>query len=326
MPKTKTLARSRAHDLSLTWRAWLLALPLLALIFAAWPAKAADIDELENRIERIQRQMQDLQEEIYRNGGGSTGGTAGGYDASTNQRINDMEQSLRTLTGQVEQLAFEVRSLREHVERLDREMQFRLGALEGAAGIAPPVSGDGAGADAGAGGTTPDYPTGGGTLEIPGAGGGGDVSGGPTTLGPQGGGVLGEIPVSPPGTPAEAQYQSGMDLLSRAQYEQAQAQFRQLVAEYPDSEYAPDAQYFISDIYFVQGMNEEAARGFAEFVKNYPTARRGADAMLKLGLALFALGRNDDGCTILGAIRDKFPDASDAVTSRADREARKNGC
>lgn len=321
MSKTRTLARP--HSLSL--RPWLFALPLLALIFAAWPAKAADIDELEDQIARIQRQMQDLQEEVYRNGGGSSGGTGGGYDASTNQRINDMEQSLRTLTGQVEQLAFEVRSLREHVERLDREMQFRLGALESAAGIAPPLAGDGTGADAGAGTVSPDYPPPtGGTLEIP----GNDSAGtdGPTTLAPSGGGVLGEIPVSPPGTPAEAQYQSGMDLLSRAQYAQAQAQFRQLVAEYPDSEYAPDAQYFISDIYFVQGMNEEAARGFAEFVKNYPTARRGADAMLKLGLALFALGRNDDGCTILGAIRDKFPDASDAVTSRADREARKNGC
>lgn len=317
MSRIKTLARPRASAL----RAWLFVLPLMALIVAAWPAKAADIDELEDQIARIQRQMQDLQEEVYRNGSGSSGGTGGGYDASTNQRINDMEQSLRTLTGQVEQLAFEVRSLREQMERLDREMQFRLGALESAAGIAPPVSGD-----AGAGGTTPDYPSGGGTLEIPGAGSGGGVSGGPTTLGPSGGGVLGEIPVSPPGTPAEAQYQSGMDLLSRAQYAQAQAQFRQLVAEYPDSEFAPDAQYFISDIYFVQGMNEEAARGFAEFVKNYPSARRGADAMLKLGLALFALGRNDDGCTILGAIRDKFPDASDAVTSRADREARKNGC
>ncbi|HRK70695.1 MAG TPA: tol-pal system protein YbgF [Micropepsaceae bacterium] len=317
MSRIKTLARPRASAL----RAWLFVLPLMALIVAAWPAKAADIDELEDQIARIQRQMQDLQEEVYRNGGGAPGSSGGAYDASTNQRLNDMEQSLRTLTGQVEQLAFEVRSLREQMERLDREMQFRLGALESAAGIAPPVSGDG-----GSGGTTPDYPSGGGTLEIPGAGSGGGVSGGPTTLGPSGGGVLGEIPVSPPGTPAEAQYQSGMDLLSRAQYAQAQAQFRQLVAEYPDSEFAPDAQYFISDIYFVQGMNEEAARGFAEFVKNYPSARRGADAMLKLGLALFALGRNDDGCTILGAIRDKFPDASDAVTSRADREARKNGC
>lgn len=323
MPKTKTLVRPQPVGL----RLWLFALPLIALLVAAWPAKAASVDELEERIERIQRQMQDLQEEIYRNGGGAPGTSGGGsFDTSTNQRINDMEQSLRTLTGQVEQLAFEVRSLREQVERLDREMQFRLGALEGAAGIAPPVSGDGTGGDAGTGGTTTDYPSGGGTLEIPGADNPGDVTSGPTTLGPSGGGVLGEIPVSPPGTPAEAQYQSGMDLLSRAQYEQAQAQFRQLVAEFPDSEYAPDAQYFISDIYFVQGMNEEAARGFAEFVKNYPSARRGADAMLKLGLALFALGRNDDGCTILGAIRDKFPDASDAVTSRADREARKNGC
>ncbi len=320
MSPTQLIARARRLDL----RALLFALPLAAFFLMPVPAKAASVDELEARIERIQRQMQDLQEEIYRNGGSTSGSTGGSFDAPTNQRINDMESSLRTLTGQVEQLAYEVRTLREQMDRLDREIQFRLGALESAAGIAQPLPDDG--------GTGITPPAGGGTLEIPGAGsdgsGGasGDVTSGPTTLSPSGGGVLGEIPVSPPGTPAEAQYQSGMDLLSRAQYEQAQAQFRQLVSEYPDSEYAPDAQYFISDIYFVQGLNEDAARGFAEFVKNYPTARRGADAMLKLGLSLFALGRNDDGCTILGAIRDKFPDASDAVTSRADREARKNGC
>ena len=113
MSRIKTLARPRASAL----RAWLFVLPLMALIVAAWPAKAADIDELEDQIARIQRQMQDLQEEVYRNGGGAPGSSGGAYDASTNQRLNDMEQSLRTLTGQVEQLAFEVRSLREQMER-----------------------------------------------------------------------------------------------------------------------------------------------------------------------------------------------------------------
>lgn len=295
-----------------------LASAMLLMIAVSAPASAANVDELESKLERMEGALQDLQREVYREGGG--GSAVGGYDASSQARLNDMEQSLRTLTGQVEQLAFEVRQMREQLDRLDREMQFRLGALESAAGILPPAA------------TTSEIaPSSGGTLTLPGP----DGSAGPTELGPPSGGdvamgpqpgILGEIPVSPPGTPAEAQYETAMDLLSRAQYAPAQSAFRQLVSEYPDSEHAPDAQFFISDIYFVQGQNEDAARGFAEFVKNYPNAKRGPDAMLKLGLALFALGKNDDGCTIIGAIREKFPEAGDTVLSRADREARKNGC
>ena len=48
--------------------------------------------------------------------------------------------------------------------------------------------------------------------------------------------------------------------------------------------------------------------------------------MLKLGLALVQSGKKKEGCTAFAAISKKYPKASDAILSRAEREAKKAGC
>lgn len=286
------------------------ALMALGLVLTPLPALAQAYDpyNLEERLQRIEETLRALQEEAYQGGGADAGG-AGGPSV---QRLNDLEESIRTLTGQVEQLGYDVRTVKDKLDRLETETNFRLNQLEGNPN--PPGGGAGADAGGGAGGPAPsDEPDAGG----PAAGGDG---------GPKPPGTIGDIPAPEAGSSAEETYNIAMDHLTRAEYDDALRLFREVVQSYPETDYAAQAQYWIADIHYVRKDYEKAALAFADVLKKYPQAGRGPEAMLKLGLSLINLEKKKEGCTTLAAIKQKYPKASDAILSRAEREAKKAGC
>src|SRR5581483_11132028 len=89
-------------------------------------------------------------------------------------------------------------------------------------------------------------------------------------------GVLGTLPMgsgpmgsgAPPAAPAvgnSAQYDQAMNLMSRAQYDEAQAAFRAYADANPDdADLAPQAIYWVGNISYVRQDYAPAARAFAE--------------------------------------------------------------
>jgi tol-pal system protein YbgF len=129
-----------------------------------------------------------------------------------------------------------------------------------------------------------------------------------------------------PASGGSAQFNSAMNLLARAQYAEASAAFRAYADANPgDSELTPQAVYWIGDIGYVQHDYPNAARSFAEVIKKYPKSARAPDAMLKLGQSLLAMGQKSEGCTTLGALKSKFPGASESTLSAASA-ARRTAC
>lgn len=293
----QTIFRPRAALLALAFSTMALSGPALG--------QAYDPYNLEERLQRIEDQLRDLQDQMYQ--GGAPAGGGGGGDVST-QRLSDMEQSLRNLTGQVEQFGYEIKTIKDKLTQLETETNFRLNQLEGNPGASPPPS---SGSDAGS-------DTGGGTPSTP--------SANPDAGGPKPPGSIGDVPAPTAGGDVESMYNQAMDHLTRAEYDDALKLFKQVVAQYPQSDEAAQAQYWIADIHYVRKDYESAAVAFAEVLKKYPNAGRGPEAMLKLGLSLINLDRKKDGCTTLAAIKGKYPKASDAILGRADREAKKAGC
>jgi tol-pal system protein YbgF len=323
----------RAHSLRR-----LLAMPAGALLLCLTTTGAsAQYDDTERRLESIERTLQDLQAEIYRDGNIPPSSGAGPAENMPQGKLYDVEASLRQLTGQVEQLTFEIRQLKDRYERFERDTQYRLATIENGGkppeNFPPPGDSSTSGSLPSSGGPTDLATT---STPTP------DTSSGPVILGqqpttppapetntaslPQG--TLGTItgPATPSGSPADALYQSGIDQLAKAQYEPAKAAFEQLVSQHGDSPQAPQAQFFIADIHFVQKNYRDAAVSYAALIKKYPQSDRAPDAMLKLGLSLIQMGQTKEGCTTLGAIGAKYPKASDTITNRAQRESKKAGC
>ena len=225
--------------------------------------------------------------------------------AELKQRLHDLEQSLQQLTGQNEQLGHRVQELRAKLDSQQKDYDYKLCSLSAqllSAGTAPDQS-DGSlpcnlGAETGVAPTSQ------------------------PTLGS--GGTLGTLPQG--AVPdARPRFDAAMNLLAKAQYDEARAAFRTFADENPKDTLAPQAVYWVGDIAYVQKDFGAAAQAFAEAIKKYPTSSRGPDSMLKLGQSLFALGQKKEGCLTLGAIKGKYPKASASVLSQA-ASAREMSC
>ena len=284
------------------------------------PVRAADVDDLEDKLERVERDLRELQYEVYKgnppaNSSAVAAGPPGGIGSGA-ARLNDVEQSLRELRGQVETLTFQVKQLTEQLDIARKETNYRLGALEGGA-PAGSVTSPMASAPA----LTP--------APKPLGAAGGPASPSRTALKS---GTLGTIPADAAvatdagGLSPRQQYDAAMDLLSRAQYAEAQTAFRVFVAANPGDELAGPAQYWVGDIAFTQKDYQGAAKAFASVLKSYGKTARAPDAMLKLGLSLLELGQKKEGCTTLGAIKSKYPSANKAIFDRAARRAAEIKC
>ena len=313
-------------------RVWLAGTAAALMTLMLWPAaKAEDLDDVSDKVDRIERDLRELQFEVYKGNppaesGGLAGGPPGGVGAG-GARINDLEQSLRDLRGQVETLTYQVKQLTEQLDIARKDSEYRLGALEGGAPATALPSPGGSALTANAARPAP-KPLG--------------PAGGPTPLtnGPSAGsqlqapksGTLGSVPAdalsaSPAGgLSPHQQYDAAMDLLSRQQFADAQNAFRGFVAANPADELAGPAQYWVGEISFTQKDYQGAAKGYADVLKRYSKTARAPDAMLKLGLSLLELNQKKEGCTTLGAIKSKYPNANKAIFDRAAKRASEAKC
>lgn len=122
------------------------------------------------------------------------------------------------------------------------------------------------------------------------------------------------------------QYQAGMTLMKNAQYAEAAAQFRAFADANPqDTDLAPQAIFWVGNIAFIQQDYATAARNFAEVIKKYPKSTRAPDAMLKLAQSFISMDQKSEGCTTLGLIKSKYPDAASQTLNQA-ATLRKTAC
>jgi tol-pal system protein YbgF len=297
-------------------RSLVLAAVLSAVAAMAPPTVSArDLDAVSDKLDRVERDLRELQYEVYKGNPPAAGatGAAPASPAASAARLNDLEQSLRELRGQVEGLAFQVKQLNEQLEFARKETNFRLGALEGgapaAAVSAPPLP------------ASPGAPK---ALKVS-----------PDTAGSNQGarqpGSLGTIPADavdaaePAATPRQ-QYDAAVELLSRAQYAEAQSAFRTFVAANPKDDLTGPAQYWVGEISFTQKDYKNAAVAFADVLKRFSKTPKAPEAMLKLGLSLFELNQKKEACTTLNSVKGRFPNAPKAVLDRAAKRFAEAKC
>jgi len=236
------------------------------------------------------------------------------------QRVHDLEESLRQLTGQNEQLVHQIQLLNDRIDRQQRDFDYRLCAMAAQQLGASTAPGDE---------NALPCPAGTGSAQAaPSAGPPGPGPSQPLGRPP---GTLGTLPAngspgSAPGNPnAHAQYDAGMNLLAKAQYDEATAAFRSFADQNPADPLAATAVYWIGRIAYVQKDYAGAARAFAEVIKKHPTSPVAAESLLKLGQSLLAAGQKAEGCTALVALKKKYPHAAKNLIQEA-ASAHKEAC
>jgi tol-pal system protein YbgF len=310
------------------------------LFFGIWHISAGaamaqdrDLRPLLDRLDRLERDMNQMQRQVYR--GGSTSGAPvpmtqadPGSAVTVELRMDQLENQMRSLTGSLEEVTFNIDQLKQRLDKLVSDIDLRLTALEHPGEEAKPAAGGNL-ASAAAGPRPGEKPS-----SPPGAGSPGTA---PSRSGvltapdsavpapssaaanPATGGPL------PSGTPQE-QYNYAFGLLRQADYPAAETALRSFVQRYPNDPLAGNAQYWLGETFYVRKDYSNAAATFAEGYKKYPQSGKGADNLLKLGMSLGNLGQKKEACLSLNQLGHDFPSASANIKERVTQEKQHLGC
>jgi len=215
--------------------------------------------------------------------------------AYVDDRLNQLQQSLTLLTGQIEQLQYSNQQLKQQMEKMTADYDFRLDQLEkgkgggGAAHPAPPPHSAAAPPQHAAAAPPP-------------AAGGANAAG------------------------ADQLYHDAFKLLQDGDYAGAERGFKTFLQRNPQHVLAGNAQYWLGETYYARRDYQNAMTSFAEGYKVYKTSPKGPDNLLKLGVTLAALGRKPDACAVFARFGQDYPKATDLQKRRVEQERQRNGC
>jgi len=270
------------------------------LAFASFtPTQAQSTRDLNNRIKRLENEIQTLNKAVYR---GETPPPSFSDNvanpAATEVRIQELETSIRNLTGQIEEQNFKVRQMQTQLERLSGDMNLRLQDLESRA--------------------RPPSPS-------------GAIM--PQTNNPDGyqwnSGANSAVEINPDvvgqADGPSALYNRAFSLLKQEKYANSQVMFEQFLSAHPDHKLAGNAIYWLGETHYVRGEYGDAAQIFAQAYQKYPNSAKAPDNVLKLGMSLAGAGKKDEACIALKQVEVEHSD-SGPVLRRAKQELSKLGC
>ncbi len=111
---------------------------------------------------------------------------------------------------------------------------------------------------------------------------------------------------------AEQAYQAAFELLKNAHHEEAMKAFSAYIEQYPDSQYAANAQYWLGEAYYVKLRFQEAIAEFRLLVENYPDSQKLTHSLLKIGYSLHELKQYDEAIKVLEDLQSRYPGSSAA--------------
>ncbi len=120
-------------------------------------------------------------------------------------------------------------------------------------------------------------------------------------------------------------YENAIKLLWASKFNEAESELQNLKKIEPD-DLMPNIQYWLGEVYYAQKNFEKAIIAFGEGLEKYPESIKGPDNLLKLGLSFSNLQKKDEACNILFELEVKYKDAPKNVQERASSEIKKLEC
>ena len=121
-------------------------------------------------------------------------------------------------------------------------------------------------------------------------------------------------------------YQRAYNILSKGNYEAAEAAFSTFIKDYPDHNLTSNAYYWLGQTFFVRKDHQKAAATFAEGYIKIPNGSKAADQLFKLGISLNSLNKNTDACATFKKLDKEFPGAPSRISDRAKTFKEKLDC
>jgi len=121
---------------------------------------------------------------------------------------------------------------------------------------------------------------------------------------------------APAGPGPATLYKLAVDQMNRGSHSTARTGFQDLLTQYPTSDLAPEAQYYIGETFQAEGNTAAADSVFTLVVSTYPRAQRAASALYKHGLFLQKAKRDREANQVFQSVIDKYPRSDEAELAR----------
>ncbi|WP_243457235.1 hypothetical protein [Parasphingorhabdus cellanae] len=257
-------------------------------LLIATPVSAQDRN-VDKRVDRLEQEMRAVQRKVFPGGSSrffepeitpdtdtpTTQSTTSSAVSDLIARVDTLERSLASLTGQVEENGFRL-----------KQIEDKLAATE-----VPPVS-----TDPGTFSTTPS--------SVPGA----DST--QATADPERVSGVASIVMPDTGDAGEDAYIYGYRLWEAKYYPEAQTQLKKAAADHPNHRRASFAKNLLGRAYLDDGKPALASVALYENYQELPRGERAPDSLYFLSTALVQLNKKADACRVLSELQEVYPGAA----------------
>jgi len=120
----------------------------------------------------------------------------------------------------------------------------------------------------------------------------------------------------PPGVSAEATYTNAYRDYKAGKNDLAMQEFADYLKWFGSTQFAPNAQYYVGDIYYRNKDYNNALQAFDAVLEHYSDNNKTADAHYMKGLSLLGLGRNDSAAREFRDVYTRYPDTDVAAQAK----------
>jgi tol-pal system protein YbgF len=121
-------------------------------------------------------------------------------------------------------------------------------------------------------------------------------------------------------------YRAAYSLVRSQQFAEAVTAFRQFLVDFPSGRYAPNAHYWLGELYLVTVPpdDESARREFNRLLEDYPKNGKVPDALYKLGRIYFDRGDRERAMEFFDRVINEFEDSGSSAIKLAQDFIRSN--
>ena len=266
---------------------------IISLINTTGISQDLDIDELLEKIDRLEKNVSDLQKGKFDKIDKSL---SSGYISRNEQRLDDIETKNRANYGLIEEIDNKIKDLEQKLNILNKEYQSKVSDIDKqinnikkkkkSTSEVVPDSKNNIKVDA----NESNFPN--------------------------------KQVKNIDETEIKKKYENAIKLLWANKFNEAETHLLELKKINPE-DLMPNIQYWLGEVYYANKNFQQAVIEFGEGFAKYPDSIKGPDNLLKLGLSFSNLNRKNDACNAFFELELKFKNAAKNVIERSQNE-RKN--
>lgn len=267
-----------------------MAAALVAAVALSAPAAQAQRLSLAERVDRLEQQA----------GGQSQRGNA----VDLVNQIQALQSQVQSLQGQVEELNHQLGQIQQRSKDQYVDLDSRIGRLEGGS---PAPASPAASAPTPRNDNPPDVDLG----VAPKAAANDTLSAADRAAASTPASVDTAAPAADPAA-EKAAYNEAFAALKDGRYAESARRFQGFIDQYPGSELAGNAYYWLGESYYVTQNYKVAQESFETLLQRFPQSQKAPDALLKIGYAQYEQKQWDAAEATLSQVIQTYPDTTSA--------------